>query len=148
MKGWLVLHDPRSMLHGLKSPRRSLFAWGLVSLLLAVGLLTACGSTKPPAALAVEAYLQALVDKDEARLVSLTCPDFEESALMELDSFSLVKTRLEGLDCQAQAQDDTASVTCQGQILATYGTEDQQFDLSERTFQVKNSGGDWLVCGQ
>jgi len=116
--------------------------------MLAAGLLSACGSSKPPAALAVEAYLQALVDKDEARLVSLTCPDFEESALMELDSFSLVKTRLEGLDCQAQAQDDTASVTCQGQILATYGTEDQQFDLSGRTYQVKNVGGDWLVCGQ
>lgn len=117
-------------------------------LLLVAGLLSACGPSKHPAAAAVEAYLQALVNKDESRLVSLSCPDFEETALLELDSFSLVKTRLEGLDCQAQAQEDSASVTCQGQILATYGTEDQQFDLSGRTYQVKNIGGDWLVCGQ
>jgi hypothetical protein len=125
-----------------------LIPWGLAALLLVGGLLAACASTKDPAAAAVEDYLQALVDKDEARLISLACPDFEDQALLELDSFSLVKTKLDGLDCQAQFQDDTAQVTCQGKILATYGTEDQQFDLSEKTFQVVNQGGDWLVCGE
>jgi hypothetical protein len=125
-----------------------LIPWGLAALLLVGSLLAACASTKDPAAAAVEAYLQALVAKDEARLVSLTCPDFEDQALLQLDSFSLVKTKLDGLDCQAQAQDDTTQVTCQGRILATYGTEDQQFELSEKTFQVVNQGGDWLVCGE
>ena len=129
-------------------PRRSTFAWGLAVFLLLAGLLAACGPTKHPAVTTVEAYLQALVDKDETRLVSLACPDYEETALLELDSFSLVKTRLDSLECQAKAQDDSATVTCQGKILATYGTEDQQFDLSGRVFQVKNEGGDWLVCGQ
>jgi len=133
-------------LNGRKAPR--LIPWGLVALLIVGGLLTACASAKHPAAVAVEDYLKALVDKDEARLVSLTCPDFESDALLQLDSFSLVKTKLDGLDCQAQAQDDTAQVTCQGRILATYGTEDQQFDLSEKTFLVVNQGGDWLVCGE
>jgi hypothetical protein len=122
--------------------------WGLVALLLLSGLLAACGSTKHPAAVAVENYLQALVNKDENRLVSLVCPDFEDQALLELDSFSLVQTKLDGLDCQGQAQGDTAKVTCQGQILATYGTEDQQFDLSEKAYQVVKQGGDWLVCGE
>ena len=133
-------------LNGRKAPR--LIPWGLAALLIVGGLLTACASAKHPAAVAVEDYLKALVDKDEARLVSLTCPDFESDALLQLDSFSLVKTKLDGLDCQAQAQDDTAQVTCQGRILATYGTEDQQFDLSEKTFLVVNQGGDWLVCGE
>ncbi len=144
MKGLLVLILEK--VNGLKAPR--LIPWGLAALLIVGGLLAACASAKHPAAVAVEDYLQALVDKDEARLVSLTCPDFESDALLQLDSFSLVKTKLDGLDCQAQAQDDTAKVTCQGQILATYGTEDQQFDLSEKTFQVINQGGDWLVCGE
>jgi hypothetical protein len=144
MKSLLVLNTKKANWH--RDPRFK--PWRLAALLLVVSLLSACAAAKHPAAVAVESYLQALVDKDEARLVSLTCPDFESDALLQLDSFSLVKTKLEGLDCQAQAQDDTAQVTCQGQILATYGTEDQQFDLSEKTFQVVNQGGDWLVCGE
>jgi len=118
------------------------------SLLLA-GLLYACSPSKHPAAAAVEAYLRALVDKDEARLVGLTCKDFEADALLEFDSFSLVKTRLEGLKCQAQdTGESSAKVTCQGQIIATYGAEDQQFDLGKRIYQVQKEGSDWLVCGQ
>ena len=118
------------------------------SLLLAV-LLYACSPSKNPSAAAVESYLRALVDKDEARLVGLTCKEFEADALLEFDSFSLVKTRLEGLKCQVQGtSESTASVTCQGQIIATYGAEDQQFDLSGRKYQVQKEGSDWLICGQ
>ena len=143
MKSLLALNTKKVIVR--KAPR---LTWGLATLLLMAGLIAACAAAKHPAALAVEDYLQALVDKDEARLVSLTCPDFEDEALLQLDSFSLVKTKLDGLDCQGQAQEDTAQVTCQGQILATYGTEDQQFDLSEKAFQVVNQGGDWLVSGE
>ena len=122
---------------------------GLAASLLLAVLLYACGSSKNPAAAAVESYLRALVDKDEARFVGLTCKDFEANALLEFDSFSLVKTRLEGLKCQAQDTGEaTARVTCQGQIIATYSAEDQQFDLSKRTYQVQKEGSDWLVCGQ
>lgn len=129
--------------------KRTMEKVGLLALALVItGLLAACGSAKHPAAVTVEDYLRALVDKDEVRLVSLVCPDFEEQALLEFDSFSLVKTSLEGLDCQAEVQDGAASVTCQGKILATYGTENQQFDLGERVYQVEEKGGDWLICGQ
>jgi hypothetical protein len=129
--------------------KRLLQKMGALVLVLAfLGLLTACSSARHPAVVTVEDYLNALVDKDEARLVSLVCPEYEEEALLEFDSFSLVKTKLDGLACQAEAQDGFASVTCQGQILATYGTEDQQFDLSERLYQVEEKGGDWLICGQ
>ncbi len=121
--------------------------WAMAGLLLA-GLLAGCSSGKHPAAAVVESYLQALVDKDEPRLTSLTCESFESNALLELDAFGLVKTRLENLDCTADVSGENASVTCQGQIIATYGAEDQTFDLSERSYQVQNQGGDWLVCGQ
>lgn len=127
---------------------RTIFLEIAASLVLA-GLLLACRPNKHPAAAAVETYLQALVNKDEARMTGMTCKAFESDALLEFDSFSLVKTRLEGLTCQAQdAGSTTANVTCQGKIIATYGAEDQQFDLSGRTYQVHKEGGDWLVCGQ
>ena len=122
---------------------------GITAILLMAFLLSACGSSKHPAVTAVEDYLRSLVNKDEPRFTGLTCKDFEADALLEYDSFSLVQTRLEGLSCQAQnTGESAASVTCQGQIIATYGAEDQQFDLGKRTYQVRKEGSDWLVCGQ
>jgi hypothetical protein len=122
---------------------------GVAASLLLAGLLYACGPSKHPAAAAVESYLRALVDKDEARFVGLTCKEYEADSLLQFDAFNLVKTRLEGLKCQAQDTGEAAaSVTCQGQIIASYGAEDQQFDLSGRKFQVRKEGSDWLVCGQ
>jgi len=118
------------------------------SLLLA-GLLYTCRPSTHPAAAAVEAYLRALVNKDETRMTSLTCKAFEAEALLEYDAFSLVATRLEGLRCQVQGSSGSAAnVTCQGKIVATYGAENQQFDLSGRIYRVEKEGSDWLVCGQ
>lgn len=117
----------------------------LLTLLLSA-VLAACapaGSTDP-AALAVESYLQALAAKDEARLVALSCPENEFNALLELDAFALVETRLEDLACTS-AQDGT--VRCQGRIAATYANEIQNFELSTRVYTVNNVNGDWLVCG-
>ena len=42
---------------------------------------------------------------------------------------------------------DTALVNCTGKIIASYNNEDQELDLSVRTYQVVQEGGDWLVCG-
>jgi hypothetical protein len=119
----------------------------ILSLSLA-GVLVACGDGGNQAAQNVEAFLQALVDKDEAQMVSYTCGDFEMDALLEYDAFALVKTQVDNLSCQVdQVDGDAALVSCQGKIIATYGNEDREFDLSERTYQVINSGGEWLVCG-
>ena len=97
---------------------------------------------------AVEAYLNALVEKDANRLTTLSCGEWEEDALLELDSFQAVSARLEGLACeQTGADGDTALVLCNGNIVATYNDEDQELDLSVRTYQVVQEGGEWLVCG-
>lgn len=129
--------------------------WGEITILciaaslLLAGLLYACSPSTHPAAAAVEAYLRALVNKDETRMTSLTCKTFETDALLEYDAFSLVATRLEGLRCQVQGSSGpAANVTCQGKIIATYGAENRQYDLSERSYQVVKEGSDWLVCGQ
>lgn len=117
--------------------------------LLAVLTLSACGAGGEDApAQAVENYLNALVTKDADRLSTLSCAEWEEDALLELDSFQAVDTRLEGLACEQTGMDgETALVLCNGNIVATYNEEDQELDLSVRTYQVVEEGGEWLVCG-
>lgn len=115
---------------------------------LIVILFSACGKASGPAAKAVEDYLTALVKKDANALSTLSCADWESNALLELDSLQAVATRLENLSCTATGTDGTTTqVVCQGKILATYNNEDQQFDLSVRTYQVVHQGGEYLVCG-
>lgn len=117
---------------------------------LALTVLSACGSsanTDAPAK-AVEDYLNALVAKDADRLPTLVCGDWEEDALIELDSFQAVTARLENVACTQSGTDgETALVNCTGSIVATYNNEDQALDLSVRTYQVTEDNGTWLVCG-
>ncbi len=119
----------------------------VVSLLTLV--LSACGGkAADPAAKAVENYINALVNKDSSQLSALSCADWESNALLELDSFQAVKTRLDGMTCKTSTTDGTTSeVNCQGKILATYNNEDQTFDLSVRTYKVTQQGSEYLVCG-
>jgi len=126
---------------------RRLIAFIAVLLFIA-SMLSACGSSKDPAARAVEDYLTALSGKDVNTLTVLSCADWEASALLEYDSLQAVDTRLDGLSCQPSGTDgDTHLVQCQGKLLATYNGEDQEFDLSVRTYEVVQQGGDSLVCG-
>ena len=111
--------------------------------------LAACASNNENAPVqAVENYLNALVEKDADRLTTLTCGDWEDDALLAMDSFQAVTTRLEGVACeQTDTDGNTALVLCKGNIVATYNEEDQQIDLSTSTYQVVQEGGEWLVCG-
>ena len=121
----------------------------LLVVIVANLFLSACASKSNNApAKAVEAYLNALVTKDSDRLTTLSCGDWEDDALLELDSFQAVTTKLDGLACTQTGTDgDTALVLCKGKIIATYNNEDQDLDLSVRTYQVVQDGGDWVVCG-
>jgi hypothetical protein len=125
--------------------RLFLILFGLFTILALAG----CASNNESAPVqAVEDYLTALVEKDANRLTTLSCGEWEDAALLELDSFQAVSTRLEGLACEQTGTDgDTALVLCNGSIVATYGDEDQELDLSARTYQVVQEGGEWLVCG-
>jgi len=110
--------------------------------------LAACASNTDVPAKAVENYLNALVNKEADKLPTLVCGDWEEDALIELDSFQAVTAKLENLSCAQTGTDgDTSLVVCNGNIVATYNNEDQKLDLSVRTYQVVEQGGDWLVCG-
>jgi hypothetical protein len=97
---------------------------------------------------AVVSFLEALTNKEEALMISYTCPGYELGALLEYDAYALVKIRLENLSCQETSQENgAAQVSCQGSIEATYGSEQRSFDLSERTYQIIQDSGAWLVCG-
>ncbi len=124
---------------------RKLFRRAVI-LFLAV-MLAACSGRSTPEGV-VETYLNALVDKDEPTLTTLTCGDWEAQALLEYDSFSSVATSLEGLRCtRNDEQDQQASVSCAGKIQATYANETRQFDLQDRIYSVVKQGDNWLVCG-
>ena len=95
----------------------------------------------------VKNYLDALVKKDPAKLISLSCKNWEAEAQKELDSFMNVGTTLEGLNCSIKSQSTTdASVICHGYIKLTYDTEIQKIDLSKGIYQLTLENNDWRVC--
>ena len=111
-------------------------------------LLLACSQVEDIPAKTVELYYQALVDKDQARMLNISCADWETTAILEYDSFVSVKTELVDFTCQSILQEENvAYVTCDGAISASYDGEIQQFPLVEQTFSVINQGGEWLICG-
>ena len=121
----------------------------ILSVFMLAGLaLAACSSNSDAPARAVEDYLTTLVAKDADRLPTLVCGDWEEDARSELDSSQAYEAGLEAMAWQQTGSDgETALVDCTGSIIATYNDEDQELDLSVRTYQVVQEGGDWLVCG-
>lgn len=125
------------------------FSLILLTAVMMTLLMAACSANDAEApARAVENYLNALVAKDADRLSTLSCGEWEDDALLELDSFQAVTARLEGLACEQTGTDGTtALVLCNGNIVATYNDEDQELDLSVRTYQVVQENGEWLVCG-
>lgn len=121
----------------------------ILCVVMLANLLSACSSSKTDApAKAVEDYLNVLVTKDENRLPSLVCGDWESDAMLELDSLQAVTAKLEDVSCKQTGSDgDTALVKCTGRLVTTYNNENQDIDLSVETYQVVQQGGDWLVCG-
>ena len=117
-----------------------------LTLLTGMLLLTACSTSGPDTAVA--AFWQALVEKDSAQVSSLSCAAYEPEALTTLESFNAVETKLKDLVCMVNSQDgDSASVSCTGSIIATYGAENMVIDLSARTYTAKKESGDWRMCG-
>ena len=121
----------------------------LIGLVALLGLaLSACAGGQDAPAQTVLLYQQALVDKNQEDLINYACADWESQALLELDSFVSVDTELVDATCQTISEDgDTALVTCDGSISASYNGEARDFPLSGRTFIVVNDGGDWRLCG-
>jgi len=120
----------------------------LLILLFIPLMLSACAGGGDAPAQTVELYYQALVEKDQDRLISLSCAEYESMALLEFDSFLSVETTLENVSCQTASQEGgSARVTCQGAIAASYEGEIREFSLSGQTYLVTQEAGEWRVCG-
>ena len=122
----------------------------LTILMLALSILiAACGtSTSSGATTAVEGYITALAAKDQAALISNSCADWEDDALIELDSFALVEVTVDGMSCTESGTDgDKTLVDCTGMLNMSYNGEPQSLDLADRTYEVIEQDGNWLVCG-
>jgi hypothetical protein len=112
-----------------------------------IGFLAAC-SSNTGAPEAVESYIQALAGKDVVGATGASCLDWEESAFAEASSFEAVEVEIEGLACQTVgAEDGFTLVGCEGLIIANYGGELQDIDLSLRTYMAIREGGEWKMCG-
>lgn len=120
----------------------------LVFLTLALTLAACTGAGADAPEKAAEAYLNALVTADADRMSTLSCAEWETNAMLELDSFQAVEASLKDMVCTQTGEDgETALVTCEGQIIASYNDEDTAIDLNTRVYEMIQSGGEWLVCG-
>jgi len=120
----------------------------MLIVLLAVLGLNACGNAQDAPAQAVVSYLEALAAKDFDRVVNLSCAEWEEGATVEVDSLEAVTARLEDVACRSVGTNsDYTLVDCTGSIVLSYKGEERTIDLSRRTYQVRQQGGLWLMCG-
>jgi hypothetical protein len=112
-------------------------------------ILSACGASDSNASTTVEGYITALASKDEAALISNSCAEWEDDALLELDSLALVEVSLaDGIACEEVGSDDDKTlVNCTGKLQMSYGGEPQELDFSKLTYEVVYENGNWLVCG-
>jgi hypothetical protein len=128
----------------------------LFACLLASLLLSACGSPSSPAtpsgapggedsaAKAVEAYLTAKVNVDQAGVRQLLCSEKEKDADTEATTFLGVdQPKIEGMKCVSIGDN---KVKCDGKITAQYGTEKNEFPLV--TYRVVQEDGEWKWCGE
>jgi hypothetical protein len=128
--------------------KKSKVAMVLLAGLVFLIIISACATKGDAPAKAVEMYYEALVNKDETRMLSLACAEWETTALLEYDSFSNVTAELVNFACQsAPADDERAQVQCTGAISASYGEEVREFSLSDRVYRVVQERGEWRLCG-
>jgi len=112
-------------------------------LLLTILILSACTTSNvDPQVQVVESYLEAKINGDADGIRDLICSDLESTIEREAASFASVEATLEDMSCSA----DRNTVTCTGQIVALYGTENREFPLS--SYQVVQEDGEWRWCGE
>jgi hypothetical protein len=118
----------------------------LLVITLIIFVLSACssaGAGDPSAT--VERYLQAKADSNDNVIGQLLCSEMEAVRERESRTFESVSgVHIEGMSCKQVG--DSQVVSCQGKIVATYGTEDTEFPLA--SYRVVEEDGEWKWCGE
>jgi hypothetical protein len=111
-------------------------------------LLVGCKNGQNGAIKAIEAYIQALSNRDSVQISNLSCSDWEQNALLEVDSLTAVGSKVVNLSCSQTGQNGNDTyVSCKGVLSLDYNGEAQQIDLSTRTYIARQEGGEWRMCG-
>jgi len=117
----------------------------IILLTLLMLLVAACSSSTSDPAQTVEKYMQAKADADADTISQLLCSEMENVLERESRTFeSVTGVHIEGMDCQQVG--DSQVVSCEGTIIATYGTEDTEFPLA--AYRVVEEDGEWKWCGE
>lgn len=113
-------------------------------LMMAVVLIGACTASDDDisSVTVVESYLQAKVNSDEDSIRSLICSELESTIEREVASFASVEASIKDMSCASAAN----VVSCTGQIVAVYGTENREFPLT--SYRVVEEDGEWRWCGE
>ncbi len=111
-------------------------------------VLAACGGATSPGDV-IEAYLAAVVAKDDVGSVNLSCVDWEVQARAEGAAFDANEVALEDVSCEAVEQDgESAIVNCTGRIRFSYdGGVEEHLVLEGRNFHTIIEDGEWKMCG-
>lgn len=108
-------------------------------------LLIACSTGAAPPGPVVEQYMEAKVTGDTDTIQQLLCSEMEQFLERETMTFASVQgVRIENMSCQQVGETDT--VTCEGEIIAQYGTEENVFPLA--SYRVVQEDGEWRWCGE
>lgn len=107
-------------------------------------LLAACSGGATDPAHNVVRYLQARANADAAGMRALTCAAREAEVDRLAQSFAGRDAKLENVRCTFDAASATA--TCSGHIVASYGAERQAFPVGK--YALVQEDGVWRVCGE
>lgn len=118
---------------------KTILCAGLVTIILA-----ACAGEGDNPAATVERYLRAKVAGDASTVQNLLCAEMESVSVREASAFSSVSAEIEGMACQQG--NGVQTVSCSGQIVAAYGTENTSFPLG--TYRVVHEDEGWKWCGE
>lgn len=118
-------------------------------LMLLTVLAAACGGSSSSGggdpAKTVERYLTAKVGRDAETVRALLCSEMESVLERETRAFDSVSdARIEGMACTAEG--DGTTVRCTGTIVASYGTENTEFQLT--AYRVVEEDGEYKWCGE
>jgi hypothetical protein len=124
--------------------KRTVFTFVILMLTAALAACQPTPGDTATAEQAVEQYLTAKVAGDREAMAQRLCSRLEAQLDQEALSFSAVEASIEGLTCTADPGSTT--VTCSGEIVATYGLEQRSFPLG--TYSVVEEDGVWRWCGE
>lgn len=116
--------------------------------LVLIVIFFGCTTPEEQSVKVVENYLTYMVNQDAVKISNITCKEWEEQAIMEMDSFQAVDPKLEGMKCKLEnSEENEYFVSCDGKILTTYNDEQREFPLNRNNFRVISEGGEYYVCG-